>query len=139
MSTSRINDITKKHSIEGLDLNVNLINGKCAFTTNIINILKDTYNISIDLNYIGDDTFSFFNFHLGPHLRLSINEYIRLMGNVVYYIDGNDIKHDGYKYFEEEINNNTFWYFKFSDGLDLQAKCNMRTINPFNKIINCVA
>ncbi len=125
MSTNRINDITKTHSIEGLDLNVNLVSGKCAFTTNIINIFKDTYNISIDLNYIGDDTFSFFNFHLGPHLRLSINEYIRFMGNVVYYIDGNDIKHDGYKYFEEEIYNNTFWYFKFSDGLDLQAKYNM--------------
>ena len=125
MSTNRINDIIKTHSIEGIDLNVNLVSGKCAFTTNIINIFKDTYNISIDLNYIGDDTFSFFNFHLGPHLRLSINEYIRLMGNVVYYIDGNDIKHDGYRYFEEEINNNTFWYFKFSDGLDLQAKYNM--------------
>ena len=65
MSTSRINDITKTHSIEGLDLNVNLVNGKYILSTNIIDLFKDNYNISIDLNYIGDDTFSFFNFHLG--------------------------------------------------------------------------
>ena len=125
MSTSRINDITKTHSIDGLDLNVNLVNGKYILSTNIIDLFKDNYNISIDLNYIGDDTFSFHNFHLGPHLRLSINEYIRFMGNVVYYIDANDIIHDGYKYYDETVNNDTIWYFKFFDGIDLKAKYNM--------------
>ena len=125
MSTSRISDITKTHSIEGIDLNVNLVNGKYILSTNIIDLFKDNYNISIDLNYIGDDTFSFFNFHLGPHLRLSINEYIRFTGHTVEYIDGTDVKHSGYRYYEEEINNNIFWYFQFSDGLDLKAKYNM--------------
>ena len=98
MSTSRISDTTKTHSIEGIDLNVNLVNGKYTLSTNIIDFFKDNYNISIDLNYIGDDTFSYHNFHLWTHLRLSINEYIRRVGNVLYYIDGADIKHEGYKY-----------------------------------------